>query len=224
MRIGGFQKLTLVDYPAKLAASVFTQGCNFRCGYCHNPELVLPSMFQVPIEAEMVLSYLNERRGKLEGVVITGGEPTIQKGLTNFVLQIKNMGFAVKLDTNGSHPDILASLIELKLIDYIAMDIKSSLARYKDITGSDGIVLKILESVELIINSGIPYQFRTTLVKEYCSHEDLRDIQQLIGKAKHYVLQPFVLPQKRVDFREVLLSQYTHAEMELLKAKYEHQG
>ena len=103
-----------MDFPGIVAATVFTQGCNFRCGYCHNPELVLPQFFQEPLPPEVVLDYLNDRRGKLEGVVITGGEPTLQKGLVDFIMRIKEMGFAVKLDTNGSHPEVLSSLLESK--------------------------------------------------------------------------------------------------------------
>lgn len=221
MRIGGFQKLTLVDFPGLVAATVFTQGCNFRCGYCHNPELVLPQFFQKPLIPEVVLNYLNSRRGKLEGVVITGGEPTLQKGLSAFIAQVKEMGFAVKLDTNGSHPEVLHSLIELNLIDYMAMDIKSSLARYSQVTGIVCDTTKIQESIQIIINSGIPYQLRTTLVREFCSDEDLGYIQPLIVKANHYVLQPFVFSGKMVDPQFNPQNQYSNSEIELLKAKYD---
>ncbi len=199
MRIGGFQKLTLVDFPGLVAATVFTQGCNFRCGYCHNPELVLPQFFQAPLPPEVVLDYLNDRRGKLEGIVITGGEPTLQKGLSGFIARIKEMGFAVKLDTNGSHPQVLSSLISLNLLDYIAMDVKSSLARYSQVTGVACDTTKILESIDLIIKSGLPYQFRTTLVKEFCSKEDLEDIRLLVRGSDHYVLQPFVHSPKMIS-------------------------
>jgi pyruvate formate lyase activating enzyme len=221
LRIGGFQKLTLVDFPGKVAATVFTQGCNFRCGYCHNPELVLPQFFQTPLAPGPVLDYLNDRRGKLEGVVITGGEPTLQKGLVNFIARIKKMGFAVKLDTNGSHPEVLSSLIGLNLLDYIAMDIKSSLKKYSQVTGVACDTAKIRESIDLIVKSGVPYQLRTTLVKEFCSREDLCDIRPLIKKADIYLLQPFVPSEKMVDVRFNHQSQYTSAEVEKLKAKYD---
>lgn len=221
MRIGGFQKLTLVDFPGKVAATVFVQGCNFRCGYCHNPELVLKRLFQGYIPQEEVLNYLYDRREKLQGVVITGGEPTLQKGLSCFIVRIKEMGFKVKIDTNGSHPEVLLSLLELNLIDYIAMDVKSSLARYALVTGTLCDTTKIQESINLIIKSGIPYQLRTTLVKEFCSNQDLSDIQLLIEKANHYVLQPFVLSKKMIDLRLNDQSQYTSTEVEMLKAKYE---
>lgn len=221
MRIGGFQKLTLVDYPGKVAATVFTQGCNFRCGFCHNPELVCPRLFQTPVPVQEVLDHLDKRRGKLQGVVITGGEPTLQKGLFDFIVRIKDMGFAVKLDTNGSHPEILSSLIERHLIDYIAMDVKSSWAKYSRAAGVACDTQKIRESLDQIMASGLPYQLRTTLVKEFCSSDDLRDIQCLIGNAEHYVLQPFVPSSKMVDPRFNRKSRYTGAEIELLKARFE---
>ena len=167
MRIGGFQRLSLIDFPGLVAATVFTQGCNFRCGYCHNPELVIPDLFQVPITPEVILDYLNSRRGKLEGVVITGGEPTLQSGLVDFIVKIKTMGFSLKLDTNGSHPEVLASLFSLKLLDYVAMDIKSSLKNYAKAASIACDTAKIQESIQIIIDSGIPYQFRTTTVKSY---------------------------------------------------------
>ncbi len=220
MRIGGFQGLTLVDFPGLVAATVFTQGCNFRCGYCHNPELVLPQLFQVPIAPEVVFNYLKGRRGRLEGVVITGGEPTLQKGLVDFIVRIKEMGFAVKLDTNGSHPEVLSSLTELNLIDYFAMDVKTPLPKYSQVTGLACDTAKIRESIGIIISSGVAYQLRTTLVKEFCSMQDLDDIQSLIEKAGHYVLQPFAFSQKIIDDQFNHQDQYTNTEVELLKAKF----
>jgi len=221
MRIGGFQKLTLVDFPGLVAATVFTQGCNFRCGFCHNPELVLPQMCQAFLPAEAVLNFLNDRRGKLQGVVITGGEPTLQRGLLDFIVAVKEMGFAVKLDTNGSHPEVLSSLLEVNLINFVAMDIKTSWAKYAQVTGIECDITKIQESIQIIINSGVPYQLRTTLVKEFCSNDDLSDIQRSIGKADSYVLQPFVISSKMIDTRFSSQSQYTHSEIELLKTKYD---
>lgn len=213
--------MTLVDYPGKVAATVFTQGCNFRCGFCHNPELVCPRLFQTPVPVQEVLDHLDNRRGKLQGVVITGGEPTLQKGLSDFIIRIKDMGFAVKLDTNGSHPEVLSSLIEGHLIDYIAMDIKSSWLKYSQAAGVECDTQKILESLDQIIASGLPYQLRTTLVKEFCSSDDLCDIQRSIGNAAHYVLQPFVPSSKMVDPRFNLQSRYTNTEIETLKVRFE---
>jgi len=221
MRIGGFQKLTLVDFPGKVAATVFVQGCNFRCGFCHNPELVEPQLWQEPLVFQEILDYLRNHRGKLQGVVISGGEPTVQENLADFIVPIKNMGFAVKLDTNGSRPEVLSSLFERHLIDYIAMDIKSSLARYPHVTGTDCDTDKIKESIDIIVHSGIPYQFRTTLVKEFCSHDDLKDIRHLLKSANHYVLQPFVLSPKMIDLRLHQHSQYTATEIASLKTQFE---
>jgi pyruvate formate lyase activating enzyme len=138
MKIGGLQKFSLLDYPGKISAVVFTQGCNFRCPYCHNPELVDPERFQECIPEDEIFAFLETRRGKLEAVTVTGGEPTIQNGLSSFVRRIKDMGFMVKLDTNGSRPEVLEELIRHKLIDYIAMDIKAPLEKYEAVTGWKG--------------------------------------------------------------------------------------
>jgi len=221
MRIGGFQQLTLVDFPGLVAATVFTQGCNFRCSFCHNPELVLPELFGEPLPVEVIFDFLSSRQGKLQGLVITGGEPTLQEGLPDFIARVKKMGFAVKLDTNGSRPEVLSSLIDLHLIDYFALDIKSSLIRYPQVTGIACDTAKIKESIDLIVKSGIPYQLRTTLVKEFCSREDLDAIQSLIKDAHHYVLQPFIISAKMIDDHFDRQDQYTDAEVEVLKAKYE---
>jgi len=213
-----------VDFPGLVAATVFTQGCNFRCGYCHNPELVLLPSFQSPVPPELIFDYLNGRKGKLEGVVLTGGEPTLQKGLADFIRRVKEMGFSVKLDTNGSHPEVLASLFELNLLDYVAMDIKTSLRKYDQIASMVCDVTKIQGSIYLIKNSGIPYQFRTTLIKEFCSNEDLDEIKDLIGEVKHYVLQPVVISQKMIDSHLDHQNQYTSVEVESLKFKYDVRG
>jgi pyruvate formate lyase activating enzyme len=169
----------------------------------------------------VVLDYLNGRRGKLEGVVISGGEPTLQKGLGRFITRIKKMGFAVKLDTNGSHPEVLSSLLGSNLLDYIAMDIKSCLAKYPEVTGVSCSTAALKESIDLIIKSGVPYQLRTTLVKEFCSQQDLCDIRLLIGKADHYILQPLVCGAKMVDPQFDHQSQYTSSQVQVLKAKYD---
>jgi len=221
MRIGGLQKLTLVDFPGKVAATVFVQGCNFRCCFCHNAPLVLPQLFQEPLSPDEVFNYLNTRRGKLGGVVISGGEPTLQQDLADFIVRVKEMGFAVKLDTNGSRPDVLRSLIGSNLLDYIAMDIKTSLPKYVKLAGLDCDPTKIKESIDIIIKSGIPYQFRTTLIKEFCSADDLSDIRFLIGKANHYVLQPFVSSGKMVNPQLDYQDQYTDEQVQALKAKYD---
>lgn len=188
-KIGGFQKTTFLDYPEKIACIVFTTGCNFRCGYCHNPEL---------FKSELVLTvpaffdFLKSRKGKLDGVVITGGEPTLQNGLEDFIKEIKNLEFLVKLDTNGTNPKILEYLLNLNLLNYVAMDIKAPLDKYKKITNVDFDIQKIKDSINLIKNSEIDYEFRTTVVKSQLSFEDFKSIGMLLEGAKKYYLQKFV--------------------------------
>ncbi|MBO5948816.1 anaerobic ribonucleoside-triphosphate reductase activating protein [bacterium] len=192
MFIAGLQKSSLLDYPEKIAAIVFTQGCNFRCGYCHNPELLsINSKKQPFISEDDFFNFLEKRKGKLDGVVITGGEPCLQKDLVNFIEKIKNMGFLVKLDTNGTFPDKLQTFLDNQLIDYVAMDIKSPLEKYHKITSS--LIKKgdILKSIDLIMNSGVDYEFRTTVIKSQLSFEDLENISILIKGAKCYYLQKF---------------------------------
>ncbi len=221
MRIGGFQQFSLIDYPGKMAAIVFTQGCNFRCGYCHNPQLVCPQEFQVPVEESVILEFLELRRGKLQGVVVTGGEPTIQKGLVDFLGKLKSMKYAVKLDTNGSGPQILSSIIELGLVDFIAMDVKTSLARYEEAIGVKPDIEAIKSSIKLILQSGLRHQFRTTLVKAHCSKEDLKDIQDLIGDSRHYVLQSFMPLSKIMDQQLLTQEQYTKKDVQDLRLQFQ---
>lgn len=193
MKISGFQKLTLLDYPGKLAALVFTPGCMWRCGYCHNPELVLPQRMcgMNFIEEEVIFDYLKKRRGLLDGVVISGGEPTLQPDLRSFIMRIKSMGFLIKLDTNGVNPDALSFLINEKLVDYFAMDIKSSFQRYSAITSRAIKAAAIRKSVKLIINSGIDYEFRTTILPRFHDICELKRIGRMIKGAKNYYLQRF---------------------------------
>lgn len=193
MLIAGLQKSSLLDYPKKIAAIVFTQGCNFRCGYCHNPELLhTPENFQPFISVEDFLNFLDGRKGKLDGVVITGGEPCLQSDLTDIIKEIKNRNFAVKLDTNGTSPNKIKELLNLKLIDYIAMDIKAPLEKYHKITGTIIDKNAIKESIDLIINSKIDYEFRTTVIASQLSFDDFEEIGKLIKDAKQYFLQKFV--------------------------------
>ncbi|MCL2484886.1 MAG: anaerobic ribonucleoside-triphosphate reductase activating protein [Endomicrobia bacterium] len=195
--IGGLQKTSLLDYPGKLSAIVFTQGCNFKCGYCHNPELnkiKTRPLYTVPA----ILEFLKTRMGKLDGVVITGGETCIQKDLKSFVAEIKGMGFSVKLDTNGSMPEVLEDLLENRLLDYIAMDIKAPLDKYCRITKTNIDTEKIKRSINIIMNSGIEYEFRTTAIKGQLEEKDFIEIGDLISGAKKYYLQKFV-PTKILD-------------------------
>lgn len=196
MRLGGIQKLTLIDYPGKIATTVFTVGCSFRCGFCHNPELVLPEQFPAPNEMEKeFFEHLEKRKGKLEGVCITGGEPTIQPDIVEFIRKIKEMGYAVKLDSNGTQPNILKKVIDEKLVDFIAMDIKSSPKKYLKTAGlnvkDEKMLARIKESVELIMTSGIDYEFRTTVVPGIHTEKDFLEIAKWIEGAKAYYLQEY---------------------------------
>lgn len=193
MKIGGFQKFSLIDYPGKISAIVFTQGCNFRCPYCHNPELVNPKLFTDTLDEDLILSFLKKRVGKLDGVVITGGEPLLQHDLIEFIKKVKEMGYFVKLDTNGSYPEILRELLAKNLIDYIAMDIKAPLEKYHDVVRADVCTEKIMKSIRMILNGNIDYEFRTTVVKDLLTEDDLICIAKLIRGAKRYVLQKFVV-------------------------------
>ena len=184
MIIGGLQKTSLLDFPEKIAAIVFTMGCNFRCGYCHNPELI-----NGEAKIEDVFEFLKTRQGKLDGVVITGGEPCLQKDLPEFIKQVKELGFAVKLDTNGSFPEMLEKV--LPDLDYVAMDIKAPLEKYSQIVNVDVDTSKILKSIEVLKNGGVDYEFRTTVVKSQLSFEDFEKIGQLIQGAPRYYLQRF---------------------------------
>lgn len=203
MIIGGYQKLTLIDYPGKLATTVFTVGCSFRCPFCHNPELVLSSQFssQGNLEKDF-FDFLRKRKGKIEGVCITGGEPLIQSDIIDFIKKIKRRGFAVKLDTNGTRPDVLKKIIDSKLVDYIAMDIKSSQKKYLKTAGivethrnvslqNAAILDRIKLSVRLIMNSKIPYEFRTTVVPGLHHDDDFLEIAKWISGAPKYYLQEY---------------------------------
>jgi len=197
MLIGGLHKISLIDYPQKLAAVVFTYGCNFRCPYCHNPELFTPKKDYLIPESQ-VFDFLKTRIGKLDAVVISGGEPCIQQDLIDFIQKIKDMGFLLKLDTNGSFPQKLKEIIDLKIVDYIAMDVKAPLDKYKSVTNSNINTNNILQSINTIINSSVDHEFRTTVVKSQLSEEDILEITSLIKGSKRYYLQKFV-PSKTLD-------------------------
>lgn len=191
MKIGGLQRCSLIDYPGKIGAVVFTQGCNFRCPYCHNPELVDPARFK-PSLADEVIPFLETRRGKLDAVTVTGGEPTLQPDLAPFLRQIRRMGYLVKLDTNGSMPEVLERLLGEHLIDYLAMDLKGPLAKYEKITAVAVNRESIRRSIEIVLGSGIDHEFRTTVVRSQLGPADLAELAGLIQTGRLYVLQPFV--------------------------------
>lgn len=199
MNIGGLLKLSLIDYPGKIAAVIFTQGCNFRCPYCHNPELVLPERFRDPIPEDKVLAHLKKRVGQLEGVVVSGGEPTMQKDLIRFLEKLKKLGYPVKLDTNGSHPDVLKEILRLGLVDFIAMDLKTLLEKYHHLTAMKDCPQRIRESIHIILGSHVSHEFRTTLVKPLTLPEDLLPMVSLIEGAKKYRLQRFIPSDSILD-------------------------
>ncbi|MCD4741418.1 MAG: anaerobic ribonucleoside-triphosphate reductase activating protein [Desulfobacteraceae bacterium] len=193
MKIGGLQKHTLIDYPGHLACTVFTVGCNFRCPFCHNPELVLPSLFEKKeghIKENEFFSFLETRKGLLDGVAITGGEPCLQSDLVTFCYNIKKMGFKVKLDTNGTYPKILGILFKDKLVDYVAMDIKSDLATYSTAAGINIDLQAVQQSISLIMKNAPGYEFRTTCVKSLINENIIKNIGEMIKGAEQYILQP----------------------------------
>ncbi|MCP3940401.1 MAG: anaerobic ribonucleoside-triphosphate reductase activating protein [Desulfobacteraceae bacterium] len=191
MRIGGFQKNSLIDFPGNITSVVFTSGCNFICPYCHNPDLAAGPVQGAGSlhDTDTIFSFLEKRRGQLTGVTITGGEPTLQPDLIEFCQKIQRMGYKIKLDTNGTRPHILADLFDKKLIDYLAMDIKTSLANYPLVIKGNFDVKKIAESIELIKKTAPAYEFRTTCARPFISLAIMEDIAQMISGAQRYVLQ-----------------------------------
>lgn len=212
MQTGGFQKSSLIDYPGKISAIIFTQGCNFKCPYCHNPELGGKCNF-TPYESSAIFGFLKSRVGKLDGVVITGGEPTIQKDLPDFIQKIKDIGFSVKLDTNGTNPEMLKKLIDENLVDYIAMDIKAPIEKYSQIAHTNANTDDILKSIKLLKNSNIDYEFRTTVVKSQLLPGDFEEIGKIIKGCKKYYLQRFI-PTKTID--KSFLEQTTYLDEEFV--------
>ncbi|MDD5213550.1 MAG: anaerobic ribonucleoside-triphosphate reductase activating protein [Candidatus Gracilibacteria bacterium] len=194
MLISGIQKTTLLDYPSKVSCIIFTAGCNLRCSYCHNSEFVLPekiAKIKDFIPELIFLNFLKTKIGILDGVVICGGEPTIQKDLVEFCKKIKDMGFLVKLDTNGQNPDILAELLTYNLVDYIAMDIKGDYENLENLLGIKYNKIDYLKSIEIIKTSGINYEFRTTIVKNYHTLENFEKVVKQIFPCKKYFLQNY---------------------------------
>ncbi len=220
MKIGGLQKVSLIDYPGAICAVVFTQGCNFKCGYCHNPELVDPERFGSCLDEKEVMEFLKARRGKLDAVSITGGEPTIQKELDTFIKKIRKMGFAVKLDTNGSHPQAIKGLLRSRLLDFIAMDVKAPLAKYENIVRAYIDAENIKESINAILKARIPHEFRTTLVRSQLNADDIREIARMINGAKRYVLQKF-MPTKTLDKKFISENTWPDEELQAIKKDLE---
>ncbi len=198
--IKGFIKNSFVDYPGKVAATVFTGGCNFSCPFCHNGELVKSPGKIKTIETWEITDFLEKRKGLIDGLVITGGEPTLWPGLRDFIVKIKSMGFLVKLDTNGYEPLVLEKLLQEGIIDYVAMDIKNSPEKYAKTAGLKTLdISRIIKSIQLIKESGISYKFRTTVMKEFHSQEDIIKIGEWLKGSEKYVLQNYNPKEGQVE-------------------------
>lgn len=214
MKIKGLQKLTLLDYKGYLAATIFTGGCNFTCPFCHNKDLVLFPNTVSDISGDSVLQYLKKRSGALEAVCITGGEPTLQKDLPDFIAKIKQLGFLVKLDTNGTSPEILSELLDCHLIDYVAMDIKNTFSKYNITAGKENLSLEPVNlSISQIMQADCDYEFRTTIVKELHTEHDILQIAKRIEGAKAYYLQPYRSSEQVIN---PVYSSYSEEELQHL--------
>ena len=216
--------MTTLDFPGRLAAVVFTLGCNFRCGYCHNPQFVQcqGETLTSSIPEEVFFKFLEKRKGRLGGVCISGGEPTLQSDILEFARKIKNMGFLVKLDTNGTRPAVLEKMIVEKVVDFFAMDIKTSLLKYQEIIKTGFSVADIEKSKEIIQNSGLPYEFRTTAVKSKHSKEIFEEIGEWLKGAEAYFIQNFRNKKTLAEEykKEEGFSEKELAEFKLLMEKY----
>lgn len=211
MQIHGFNKTTLLDYPGHVAATIFTGNCNFRCPFCHNASLVLHPDSEPSYSSDEILAFLQKRKNVLSGLCITGGEPTLQSDLLDFIRKVKELGYLVKLDTNGYRPMVLRELLSLELIDMVAMDLKSSIEKYPVVAGVPSLDCSLIQkSVSLIMNSSIDYEFRTTVVKELHTPQDLVDLSYEIKGCKAYFLQPF---QDSGDILKGSFSSYSFEEL-----------
>jgi len=191
IKIFGLQKMTLIDYPGKVAAAIFLAGCNFHCGYCHNPDLVENKADSGNFSQEEVLNFLAKRKNLLDGVCVSGGEPLLNPDLGQFLKKIKDLGYPIKLDTNGLLFSALKQIIDQNLIDYVAMDIKASLKNYGLITGLQADFSNILKSIELIMSGGFDYEFRSTILPKFHNQAEIQAMAQMIKGAKIYYLQNF---------------------------------
>lgn len=223
MKIAGFQKLTLLDYPDHMSCIIFTPGCNFRCPFCQNGSLVIPGRPLGEIHEEEIFSYLSQRKGLLEGVVITGGEPLLQNELEDFIRKIKAIGYPVKLDTNGSFPDQLQLLMEEQLIDYVAMDIKNSREHYARASGveNEKLIPDIERSISILKNGKIPFEFRSTLVKGIHNKQDVEQMARWIAGEQSYFLQSYVESEDIISPENLgEFSQQEREEMVIISRKY----
>lgn len=211
MLIGGIQKTTLVDYPGEVAATIFTIGCNFRCSFCHNPNIVKGISRVIP--EKDILSFLRNRKKLLSAVCITGGEPTNQSDLVGFIKKLKHLGYLVKLDTNGNRPELLERLIKNKLVDYLAMDIKAPWRKYEKIIGRKSNLEKIKKSVTIIKKSGLPHEFRSTVLPSLHTPKDIVAMARQVKGADKFFLQQFQTAQNLVNDDFVGANTYTKKEL-----------
>jgi len=216
MLIGGLQKTSLLDYPDKVSAIIFTIGCNFRCGFCYNSHLVTAVKRAKIITEDEVFKFLKARKKILDAVVLTGGEPTRQKDLPDFIDKVKELGYLVKLDTNGTNPKMLKKLIKNKLVDYLAMDIKGPLPKYAKIANVSVSLLNIKKSIRLIMDSGLPYEFRSTILPALHNRQDLIAMAELISGARKYFLQKFMTGDNLNNREFKKLPSFTNKEMKEL--------
>ncbi len=221
--LGGIQKCSLIDFPGKVSCVVFVTGCNFRCPYCHNPELVKNNGSpHRRLDNNIILNFLKQRQGLLDGVVISGGEPTLQPGLFAFCQKLKELGYAVKLDTNGTRPEVIEKLLKAKLVDYVAMDIKADLSGYQVFTGREFASRTISKSIKIIMEQAPAYEFRTTCVKPFIDKAKIYNIAWMIKGAMMYALQRF--HQTKVlspEFFKNNDNTYTDCELQDLKSMVE---
>ncbi len=223
MVIGGLEKFSLIDYPGHLSAIVFTKNCNFRCHFCYNPMLVWPDTGDriqedhPIINEDDLLDFLKSRIGKLDAVVITGGEPTLHSDLPGFITKIKEMKFKVKLDTNGTNPQMIAKLIEDNLIDYIAMDLKAPLDKYDLVVGVQPDIKKIKNSIFILMEGKLPYEFRTTIVPELLNKNDIKKMGETIKGAKQWYLQQFISETDLVNKNFNNAPSYTEEELKKME-------
>ena len=217
MRLGGLEKFTLIDYPGKIACAAYTIGCNFRCPYCHNPELVDETV-QTRITETEFFDFLKERRQMLQGVVITGGEPTMHADLPAVMQKIKSLGYLVKLDTNGTNPVMLHEVVEGGLADYVAMDIKSPLRKYSATVARPVDIEAIQSSIDFLLSSPVEYEFRTTIIKGMQTPEDIAEIGREIRGAQRYFLQKFI-PRKILNPQFIKKTTYSDKEFEDFRKK-----
>ncbi len=214
MQIAGLQKSSLLDYPSKIAAVIFTLGCNFRCPYCHNPNLITAVSSHSLFDETAVFNFLKQRQGKLDAVVVSGGEPSLQKDIAEFFRKIKDLGYLAKLDTNGTNPDVIKRLVNEKLVDYIAMDIKSPLNKYEQTVCRSIDIGKISESIEFIMSCGVEYEFRTTVVRSQLDILDFENIGKTLKGAKRYYLQKF---RSDITLNPDFSKEQTYTDMEFEK-------